>query len=598
MKISKLLSVVFIVFTLASCTGHGYLVSDKYTPLDVTAQLERLSSNSVAERTDAAYRLGELGSRAVNAVPYLINIIEDEDDVLLKTTAIMALGKIGDRRAVAPLTVALKDKNLQSFAKWALNKIDPEREKRNDVDYYIGKLTATDIERREAVYNLEKMGKEAGEATPRLIQILKFENDPAIQSLAISALVKIGDKSVVPQLNDALYNEALFPYAAAALAKIGDQSSVEHLVNFIGDKKTKSYAVSALNSIDPEWEMKILIREQIKRLSSEDPKEREDAAKMFGEKGVSTDENISALMKTLSDKDKGVRKAAADTLTKFNWTPSDQLETIDFLIAKQEWDGLVSIGEPALNKLKSIPSDTEIGDKITKTVNEISEDMRIKREKEKERRKLEEAKRKEEEAKQKLERVEKTPETIVEKPLLQAEKGGLIDTDKQIDLTQSERKTTKQASPELTSSTNDKNIVFVAKINEEQSSPSYNRTDNLITELKNSTRDKKRDAAKKLIKIGAPSVEPLIAVLNDADPNARQYAAWALGDIKDSRAVEPLVKALNDESSAVRWTAAEALGVIGDERAIEPLKKLAESEKDENVKKAIIRVLEKFNEGK
>jgi len=79
-------------------------------------------------------------------------------------------------------------------------------------------------------------------------------------------------------------------------------------------------------------------------------------------------------------------------------------------------------------------------------------------------------------------------------------------------------------------------------------------------------------AAWTLGEIGDPrAVEPLIAALKDKDPFVSERAAWALGEIKDRRAVEPLIAALNHEQWLVRTTAAEAVGKIGDRRAVEPL---------------------------
>ena len=49
-----------------------------------------------------------------------------------------------------------------------------------------------------------------------------------------------------------------------------------------------------------------------------------------------------------------------------------------------------------------------------------------------------------------------------------------------------------------------------------------------------------------LVGIGTPAVEPLIATLKDRDPNVRQQAADALGEIKDPRALEPLIAARQD----------------------------------------------------
>lgn len=117
------------------------------------------------------------------------------------------------------------------------------------------------------------------------------------------------------------------------------------------------------------------------------------------------------------------------------------------------------------------------------------------------------------------------------------------------------------------------------------------------------------EAAKALAALGDPAVAPLIDVLTDPNPvvrknaawaigeirgshqvnreaaigplitllrkdesrQARQWAAWALGEICDRRAVSDLIDALDDAHGDVRAAAAEALGEIKDRRAIGPL---------------------------
>jgi hypothetical protein len=84
----------------------------------------------------------------------------------------------------------------------------------------------------------------------------------------------------------------------------------------------------------------------------------------------------------------------------------------------------------------------------------------------------------------------------------------------------------------------------------------------------------RRQAARSLVKIGAPAVEPLCKALNDANKDVRQAAVDALGEIGDARAVEPLCKALRDADKHVCKSAAEALGRIGDPRARVALRKV------------------------
>jgi len=70
---------------------------------------------------------------------------------------------------------------------------------------------------------------------------------------------------------------------------------------------------------------------------------------------------------------------------------------------------------------------------------------------------------------------------------------------------------------------------------------------------------------------GTATVEQRIAQLQDDNARARRYAAWALGELEDSRGVSPLIERLDDSDADVRLVAAWALGEIKDHRAIDPL---------------------------
>ncbi len=59
------------------------------------------------------------------------------------------------------------------------------------------------------------------------------------------------------------------------------------------------------------------------------------------------------------------------------------------------------------------------------------------------------------------------------------------------------------------------------------------------------------------------AIDPLIDALEDEDEDVRQKAAWALGQIGDSRAIESLIELLKDEYDEVGEAAREALGELG-----------------------------------
>lgn len=82
----------------------------------------------------------------------------------------------------------------------------------------------------------------------------------------------------------------------------------------------------------------------------------------------------------------------------------------------------------------------------------------------------------------------------------------------------------------------------------------------------------RRAAADGLGQLGnAAAVPPLLPLLHDADPYARQAAARALGQLNDPRAIEPLVALRTDPDEYVRHAAIGALGAIQDPQAVEVL---------------------------
>jgi len=75
------------------------------------------------------------------------------------------------------------------------------------------------------------------------------------------------------------------------------------------------------------------------------------------------------------------------------------------------------------------------------------------------------------------------------------------------------------------------------------------------------------------------AVPPLIEALHDEDSKVRRFAARSLGDIRDQQAVEPLIHALGDEDMGVRGDAADALGKLKDQRAVWPLLEMLKERK-------------------
>jgi HEAT repeat protein len=107
-------------------------------------------------------------------------------------------------------------------------------------------------------------------------------------------------------------------------------------------------------------------------------------------------------------------------------------------------------------------------------------------------------------------------------------------------------------------------------------------------------------AAKAIVEIGEPAVEPLIGLLGDEDSNVRFSAAEGLGKIGDIRAVDPLILSLWDPEETVLQSVSQALDAINPNWAVgesvrKYLRYFSEALKKGNVpvKLFVIEVLEK-----
>jgi len=80
-----------------------------------------------------------------------------------------------------------------------------------------------------------------------------------------------------------------------------------------------------------------------------------------------------------------------------------------------------------------------------------------------------------------------------------------------------------------------------------------------------------REAAKALVIIGDPAVEPLIAALKDADWKIRQGAVRIFGEIEDYRALKTVITTLKDKNWQVRAEAAKTLSRFEDFQSVPAL---------------------------
>jgi len=201
---------------------------------------------------------------ALIALEPLIKALGDKNEYTRYHAAI-ALGEIGDKRAVEPLIKALRDKD-----------------------------EVWDV-RESAVYALGKIGDGAVEP---LIKFLGDE-DWRVRSRAAIALDDIGDKLAVEPLIKALEDEdwRAHKYAAEALVKIGDKRAVEPLIKTLGDKNSyvRIRAAQAIGKIGDKRAVEPLI----KALSDDEPWVRGNAAEALGE--IGDKRAVEPLIKALED---------------------------------------------------------------------------------------------------------------------------------------------------------------------------------------------------------------------------------------------------------------------------------------------------------
>jgi len=111
-------------------------------------------------------------------------------------------------------------------------------------------------------------------------------------------------------------------------------------------------------------------------------------------------------------------------------------------------------------------------------------------------------------------------------------------------------------------------------------------TPELIRALGNRDADVRSAAAWALGELGdSRAAVPLEGRLKDEDWNVRVSVAHSLGKIKVLGAVESLIAVLDDQEREVRYTTVWALGEIGDPRARGPLQAMLQ-DKDESVRQA------------
>lgn len=257
-----------------------------------------------------------LGEIGKPAVAPLIQALGDKA-WLVRLGVAEALGETGDTRAVEPLTRALKDKVwfVRRAAAGSLGKIGDTRA----VESLIEALE-DDKDRNVRLSVIWALGGiRDTRAVEPLIKALRYK-DMTVRLEAIRVLGTMGDIRAVEPLIKALGHEGLRREAVKALGEIGEPA-VEPL-----DRAVESF-IQALKDEDKEWRVRVVaagalgeigdtraVEPLIQALSDLDGSVRSVAAEALGK--IGDVRAVEPLTKSLKDKDKFVREDAKEALEK------------------------------------------------------------------------------------------------------------------------------------------------------------------------------------------------------------------------------------------------------------------------------------------
>lgn len=205
------------------------------------------------------YQIGRSWVRDPKVVDKLVEMLKDPDRAV-REDATIALGMIGDPRAIDGLIEAMKDGAVKRHAIMSLGMIGDARALQPVLDALKGKGI-----------------RQEGTPTPGCI----VSEEAFIKEAAATALGHFRDPRVIPDLIMLLKDVNLRDRASASLVLIGD-TAIEPLVAFMHDPKASevesegervmSFATSRLTAMDA---LKQMVLETLKKLGWEPPPEEE-----------------------------------------------------------------------------------------------------------------------------------------------------------------------------------------------------------------------------------------------------------------------------------------------------------------------------------
>ncbi len=287
-------------------------------------------------RREAAEALGKIGSEAKGAIPALIAVLNDSAGSVTMHAA-WALGRMGPA-AAEPLVAALNDKNLQHLAVVVLGDMGAAAK---PAAGSLAKLLAeSDLDPafgREIVLTLAKIGPEADEAVPILLDILKDEKHP-LRPAAAYALAKIGARQAMFLLIQALSKDEnpemqiVTPVALLLLSPENEafvRLAVPRLVGLLTHESSivRHEAAATLAGIGPKAAP--AVGQLAVGLADPDPALRAEYLSALGAIGPAAGEALSVIIPELADPDLHVRYSATYAIGKIGSAAKDTIPVLE-----------------------------------------------------------------------------------------------------------------------------------------------------------------------------------------------------------------------------------------------------------------------------
>ncbi|MCC6615389.1 MAG: HEAT repeat domain-containing protein [Anaerolineae bacterium] len=212
-----------------------------------------------------------------------------------------------------------------------------------DRDRYSWRPAADDL--------MQKDEAKAAQAAENLAAALDTFRKIDERDTVIGILVSFGPHAVEPllkRLNG--YEEWGRSNAISVLGKIGDVRALNSLTGFLfdADESLRVEAAQALQLFKVFPDTAALL----KAAQDTSGTVRAEVAKLLEKAG--DPKSIQVLIRMLQDEDQQVRYVAARALRNLNWTPENDYQKLQLLIAAGDWREVVQFGEMAVEPLLSL----------------------------------------------------------------------------------------------------------------------------------------------------------------------------------------------------------------------------------------------------